>query len=484
MYEKYEKYPLCGLALAVAFAVTYTSAPMSFPLPDLWGAAALGLAVNSFLFLGVRLLCRRSTTVENGLLAAVVTGGVVTSYVLYTGTYRSVGLPLLLVMLCGVYLLTFTLLQAAERTRRGGTFLLVALGVCLVGILAEHHLAKQRMVCDDPVIAPAAAAFRTRPNLYFVSFDAIVPRSILRSHLQAESTAFHDVVDARMRRFANFFSVADNTLGALTSILALRVEQDLAPPCADAFRGGRNTALLQIARHNDYRVHTMYHSSYLGRRRGPFVDDYLYVWQRTLCDVTDSSVRNAAFWGYCPLFGGNDKHKVRFEAAIRAVVELTMGVASNPQPQFVMAHVQLPGHTEPSFRHTDRTAFEAFRAQYIRRATVAGGYLADLIDHLEANDPNAILFVYGDHGPYIARGLEHTLPPDFVTVDGFGALGAVYPPTACATHFDAVESKGHVTSLDAVFALLHCLTGRPLAIEHVGPPLLAGGQTFEDVRYE
>ena len=223
----YEKYPLCGLALAVAFAVTYTSSPMSFPVADLWGTAALGLAVNAFLLLGVRLLCRWSTTVENGFLAAIVTGGVVTSYVLYTGTYWSVGLPLLLLMLCGVYLLTFTLLQAAERTRRGGIFLLVALGVCLVGILAEHHLAKQRMICDDPVVAPAAAAFRARPNLYFVSFDAIVPRSILRSHLQVESTAFHDVVDERMRRFANFFSVSTKTLDALTSILALRVEQDL-----------------------------------------------------------------------------------------------------------------------------------------------------------------------------------------------------------------------------------------------------------------
>ena len=123
----------------------------------------------------------------------------------------------------------------------------------------------------------------------------------------------------------------------------------------------------------------------------------------------------------------------------------------------------------------------------MHRATVAGGYLADLIDHLEANDPNAILFVYGDHGPLIAQGLEHTLPPDFVTVDGFGALGAVFPPHRCATHFDEMESKGHVTNLDAVFALLHCLTGRPLAIEHVGPPSLVRGPTFEQfehVRYE
>lgn len=487
----YEKYTLCGLVMGFAFAVTYTSSPNAFPFADLFGVVALGLAVNAFALLGVRLLCRRqSTTVENGLLAAVVLGGVVTSHVLYTGAYADAGLPLLLVLLCGVYLLVFVLLQAAERTRPVGTMLMAALGMCLIWILAEHHLAEHRMVCDDPVIAPDAAAFHTRPNLYFVSFDAIVPRSTLRSHLQAESSRFHDVVDARMRRFSNFFSVSDNTLDALTSILTLRVEQDVPPPCAGAFRGARNAALLQIARNNGYRVHTIYHSSYFGQGKGPLVDDYRYAWSRTLCDLTDSRLRNAAFWGYCPLFGGNDKQEVVFDAAIRGVIDLTMRATSNEGPQFVMSHLPVPNHTEAHFRHTDRAAFEAFRTQYIGRANTAGGHLADLIDHLEANDRSGILFVYGDHGPFIAQGLEHTLPTDFVTVDAFGALGAVYPPTACATHFDQAESKGHTTSLDAVFALLHCLAGPRLAIERGaplppgGPLALARGRMFEQARYE
>lgn len=78
----YEKYTLCGLVLGFAFAVTYTSSPNAFPFADLWGVVALGLAVNAFALLGVRLLRCRSTTVENGLLAAVVLGGVVTSHVL------------------------------------------------------------------------------------------------------------------------------------------------------------------------------------------------------------------------------------------------------------------------------------------------------------------------------------------------------------------------------------------------------------------
>ena len=53
----------------------------------------------------------------------------------------------------------------------------------------------------------------------------------------------------------------------------------------------------------------------------------------------------------------------------------------------------------------------------------------------------------------------------FVVQDRLGVLGGVYPPDACATYFDETLSKGYMTTLDGVHAILHCLSGGQSALK-------------------
>ena len=85
--------------------------------------------------------------------------------------------------------------------------------------------------------------------------------------------------------------------------------------------------------------------------------------------------------------------------------------------------------------------------------------LEQLIDHLRANDPNAILFVFGDHGALLSNGMELEDDPAFFLQDRFGILGGMYPRDRCAPELDEAESKGYMTSLDVVHAILACLSG-------------------------
>ena len=83
--------------------------------------------------------------------------------------------------------------------------------------------------------------------------------------------------------------------------------------------------------------------------------------------------------------------------------------------------------------------------------------LEQIIEHLRTNDPDSILFVFGDHGAWLSRGLAVEDDPAFFLQDRFGILGGVYPRDRCAPQLDEAERKGYMTSLDVVHAIVQCL---------------------------
>ena len=91
--------------------------------------------------------------------------------------------------------------------------------------------------------------------------------------------------------------------------------------------------------------------------------------------------------------------------------------------------------------------------------------MRQIIDHVKNNDPEAILFVFGDHGVF------HSLrPPTFeddprlFMLGRYAIMGGVYPPDRCAEFLDGAEAQGSMTTLDAVHAILKCLSGGQSAL--------------------
>ena len=127
-----------------------------------------------------------------------------------------------------------------------------------------------------------------------------------------------------------------------------------------------------------------------------------------------------------------------------------------------MAHINAPGHTDGRYRYDDQTQRNIAIRRYSQRLDGdATHQLEAILEHLKNNDPDAILYVYGDHGPWLSRGMSFDDNPAFVVQDRLGVLGGVYPPDACATYFDETLSKGYMTALDGVHAILRCLSGGP-----------------------
>ena len=312
--------------------------------------------------------------------------------------------------------------------------------------------------------------FQTTPNLYFVSFESLAPQSLLDKYLGVEDTGFHRLFDAHFRLFRNFFANAATTFNSLNSLLALdmdvysSIKRELKDRGDNTnpflFSGHNPSPLLGILHENGYTTTSMYPSDYLGKVKGKYIDNYLTFERENLCGLLDSgSRRQIAFWGYCQFSMSGEGSAVGRRKAQTSIVDLITKINTNEGPQFVMAHITSPAHTRKIFRYSNVVQLQKFRDYYIEETKIAARYLKIIVDHLEENDPNAILLVYGDHGPLLSRGLEFEGNREFVFQDHYGILGGVYPPDVCANELDKASAKGYMTTLDAVHALLRCLSG-------------------------
>ena len=443
-----------GTLIALSFAVTYTSSPDAFSPSDLKAILLLGAANVGLLAGATLLLRRRLQNLSNALTALITTVGVATTLVLHTELYLVDSRVTAFGLLGLAAFALFIACRAIDESAWVGVGLCMITAVGLAALVATRMPPGQVEAVSGDTSNIRYVSFSKTPNLYFVSFDSIVPRSLLKKHLDLDGTDFHVVFDGHFRRFKNFFASGSHTLRTLSELLSLDPEvfwsqwrQLAGNPYL--FAGLNPSPLLETMHRNGYKTTTAYATDYLGKRQGPFVDQYLVKTGSTYCDLLDDSLRNWASWGYC-----------RLAAVPRS--ELTQTRASSyvsaSGPRFTMEHIDFPGHTSLSYDPSDERQFRKFRDQYLRRSSDAAKDLSYILRRLQQEDPNGILLVYGDHGMWLSRGMDVVEAPDFVIQDRFAVLGGVYPPSVCDGSFDAVQSKGYMTTLDAVHAVLRCLS--------------------------
>ena len=415
-------------------------------------AAALGVTVNAALLSGASLLLCRIPA--NALLAVITAAGVTTAYGVFTDLWATEPAVVLLLGAMSGFAL-FVAFGVIDDRPRAGAGLSAAAVAALAAVVVGHWepRVESASVSGDVSNVRNVSLSKT-PNLYFISFDSLVPRALLKKYLDVDGTGFHALFDAKFRRFPNLFANAVSTRNSLYTVLALdphvHNSQTTGGRDPGTFSGRSPSPLLGILRENGYETSTLFDNSYLGKRKGPWVDNYVYFQNRTLCNLLDEALRPWAFWGYCRWF--------RREAPIfPRFLERITSVDAGGEPRFTMAHLYIPGHTGSSYRHGDAAEFERYRAGYLRNIETAAEYLDRIVRHVE-EDPDAILLLYSDHGMFLSRGVEFDDDPEFFVQDRYGVLGGVFPPDACAPWFDAAAAPGWMTLLDAVHAVLYCLS--------------------------
>ena len=464
------KLTFAALLIALAFSSTYTSSASAFSAVDLKNILALGGAVTAaFLLLTLRIAFLARSTGGGGWVNAMLTLGTLasagTTHLVHTELYLGGNWVVLILLSVAAVAALFVAFRIIDKQRWGGVVLTTAALTGLGIVVVDYWLNRKAPVFGDTTNI-REISFQETPNLYFISFDAIVPRALLNKHLQLDTTDFHDLFEEKFRRFPNFFVEAVWTTRSLESILSLDATvyvsqtKSLNNKSPKLFSGQNPSPLFSILRKNGYEITTLYRDPMFGEKKGPYVDNYITLYKHTVCGLLDPEIRSLAFWGYCS--------RVELEKrswgglSVERTAAPIMKVDVSGSPQFVMAHLNYPGHIG---RAVNAGYFETYRSEYLRRSNLATGILEAIVRHLEENDPGAILLVYGDHGTQVAKGLEIRDNPTLVVQAHYGALGGVYPREACAAWFDEAEAaQNHLTVLDAVHALLRCLSGGESAL--------------------
>ncbi len=326
-----------------------------------------------------------------------------------------------------------------------------------------------------------SVAFEETPNIYFLGFDSITPEAIMSKYMGIETTDFHRVLDEEMRRFRNLFAHGVRTVYSFNTLMALDLdiflEHRRVNGSIPSYVAGHDLSpLVWLLRQNGYETTSIYENTRFGYRQGPGIDRYIVKKMVLVCPLLDQATRPWAFWGYC----WNNEEILDQEPLLSSWDFLfrEMTEIDRSKPQFVVAHRYLPGHFDSSY---DRDTFpEAYRKNFNR----AADHLEQVIERLKANDPDSILFVFGDHGALLSDGMAVEDDPEFFIQDRFGVLGGVWPPDRCASEFDEAQSKGYMTSLDVVHAILECLSGGESPLIEPRRDRFWGGGIPEDHSYD
>ncbi|WP_171125290.1 MULTISPECIES: sulfatase-like hydrolase/transferase [unclassified Ruegeria] len=306
--------------------------------------------------------------------------------------------------------------------------------------------------------------FDNKPNVYLISLDSIHPKSLTSRYMGIEETAFHEPIYSRMDRFENLFSARVPTKNAMNLMLRMELDEfdrgKSSGKSLELYRGKYDGRLNAIFRNNGYEINTAYSGNYFGTEQGSFVDRYHIPLQTAgACEFNDSKFRQVSLFGLCRFIDKNETD-IKIDKAAH-VLDFVSYLSRQKKPQFLLASIYSPGHTRKDFLIEDEEANAAYNDYYLNKSLEARQTLDQLLDQLEREDPTAILYIFGDHGPWRSRGDRKTRfakDPEFFVHDRFGILGGIFPKGRCKTYVNLRNEQPYTTSVQGAEAILKCLT--------------------------
>ena len=316
--------------------------------------------------------------------------------------------------------------------------------------------------------------FSEKPNVYFLSFESMVPQSIAKLNFKQDKFVYHDILNSYFYNFKNVFTLAFPSRESLNALLSFDQKKYLSLKKEnrhyDFFIGKQQSPLLKIFRDNNYELTTFYDNFWFGRNKGNFIDHY-YVNQSggkfNTCafDAGHGFHLKVSFLGYCLL---SEKIKFKFFSVIlnkklkkttttEKILEIMELNLKKKNPQFLMAHNINPGHTD-NYKFGRGNDFEKYKNIYSKKSQIVKNEIEQILNFIKKKDPKSILLIYSDHGPKLSHGLEFEDDPYFVITDSFAVYAGIYPKDKCKKYTDKFYEKYQFASLiDVSKVIINCI---------------------------
>ena len=265
------------------------------------------------------------------------------------------------------------------------------------------------------------------PNIYLLIYDSYVTNETMLAYGIDNSSQEEDLEEMSFELYPHTYSVANYSIGTMSRVLnASREFFD------DPRRVVSGDGIIQNAlRGFGYKTYGLFSSDYFFRKYNPTYDFSIPEPSTTSFNILIRAILMGEFRFD---IGFDIQPREQFVENKRNIFESISG-----GPVFIYMHSSLPGHSQNSGAclsdETDR---------FKKRLTSANLEMQEDIKRIIDNDPEAIIIVAGDHGPYLTKNCAslHEYEESEISrldiQDRFGTFLAIRWPTQDFEHFDDI----------------------------------------------
>ena len=489
------KFSIAFLIALFFFSLTYASSFEEFTKTDLLmvlGFLAIAVFVQSLLSLTVK----KWSSFQNLILAIFTVANIVTLNLILNENFIALSTILKIAALGVGVFIVFTLLNIFDENKKIGKFAVLAgftaaafnFGSTLFS--ADEHESFAIQESGTSATNIKFVEFEKKPNVYIVLFDSLVPTSLMKKNLGAEKAAYHDVLEEHFLKFENFFVERVPSRPSLNRLLALdgkyydKLNKAKGNLQFRMFQGFAPSPLFQVFKANGYETNTLYNSRYFGKAQGPYIDNYLVNRDFGACEFIERNLKKYTLFGICN-FGTKYQPVPPVDFLISNMAE---GL-KRETPQIIVSYIYSPGHTEKSYDHNDQQKRQNYLDEYLKNSNETADSLNKIITFLKKNDPSAILYLSGDHGPWQSRRVKYEDDPEFFIQDRHAVFGGIFPKGNCTESFSKPYTENFMTISQGSHMIIRCLTGGENAFieldDYVLPKKTSEGwDRYENYLYE
>ena len=325
-------------------------------------------------------------------------------------------------LLAGLYLVFLLLFTVGSRKIDGITYIVISVILLqAVSMYAWNEVLRNSSLIVDSQIPDHFdfPVFTSKPNVYIVFFDSLVPEAIAEKFLGIEKL---DYVAALRNEgafvFRNAFADRVPTNSSFSSFLGmdLRLFDDDWRTALGYDTGENPSPFYEIFRRNGYKIQLVYESSYFGQKSRANLDFYGISDSIGICTHIDSKF---AFMGFC--HPSVEKHVRRFFGASydgsnelypRYLFDRIKTISQSENAWLTLSYIVAPAHTDGDYDPYNPDHLKKYKRIFRNRQSVAAKHITDLIQTVKQHDPDSILAVLGDHGMWVSRGLNIANPTE------------------------------------------------------------------------
>ena len=375
------------------------------------------LLVQYFIVKKIKRHCKH-VNIYHGIVTLLFVLNVASLYLLNYGKYLQASFlwqTMILLIVAGVF---YFVIKYSEKW----VFFIILLVLYTV-FFADAFLGKTKMLDKmtrtiTTVPLPenyTSQEFIKKPNVYLLSFDAMIPKNVARNLLELapeETPGYFDVLEKNdMQIIPNAFSARPASRTSFSSMLALDLDWYTQLYGYEKFSGANMMEGMQwsptydIFDRNGYGLRVIH---FFDTDNNGMISKKIKTGRKGIhagfCGYFDSVY---PLWGYCGVrkillnvVFENDDRDVYNEIFYEQIESATL----SETPVFLLSYAFLPKHTADDYDANKRNKFEDYKRKFMEKSILAGETLQKYLDVITSNDEDAIIIVFGDHGAYITAG--------------------------------------------------------------------------------